>query len=154
MKMSNQFIRISILSLLLNFVFITIQAQITSTSTSTSISTTSDDDDHSSSRSDYVFSSSFDKKATQNVRKYLLEKLGTPSADSSKRTTHWNTIDNEAINNLKVKLSRGKISIKYFSNDKNDSNNKAIAKIALKLSNIISEASGQTTLRFSGDMNF
>ena len=155
MKMSNHFFRISILTLVLNFAFVTIHAQTTSTSTSTTISKTSDDDDdHSSSRSDYVFSSSFDKKATSNVEKYLIKKLGSPSTDSSKRTKHWNTIDGEEIDNFKVKLSRGKVSIKYFSKKDNDGNNKAIAKIALKVSNIISEESSQTTLRFSGDMEF
>ena len=154
MKISNHFFRISILTIILTFAFVTTQAQNTRTSTSTTITKSSDDDSHSSSRSDYVFSSSFDKKATESVKKYLLEKLGNPSADSSKRTTYWNTIEGEEIENLKVKLSKGKVSIKYFSDKPDDDNNKKIAKIALKVSKIISEESGQTTLRFNGEMNF
>ena len=154
MKISNHFFRINILALVFNFAFLTIHAQTTSTSTSTSISTSTFDDESSDCKSDYVFSSSFDKKATANVEKYLIKKLGQPSADSSSRTKRWNTIDDEEIENFKVKLSRGKVSIKYFSKKKEDQYNKEIAKIALKVSKIISEESGQTTLRFSGDMEF
>jgi len=159
MKMSNHFFRTSIIALVLNFAFVTIHAQTTSTSTNTSTTTivsetTDDDDHHSSSRSDYIFSSSFDKKATESVKNYLMKKLGNPSVDSSKRTTRWNTIDGEEIENFKVKLSRGKVFIKYFSNEEDDDNNKEIAKIAIKVSQIISEESGRTTLRFSGDMEF
>ena len=154
MKMSNHFFRISVLALILNFSFVTIYAQTTSTSTSTSISQSSDDDSHSSTRSDYVFSSSFDKNVTSEVEKYLRKELGNPTTESSNRKKYWNTLDGEEIDNFKVKLSRGKVSIKYFSDKKNDDNNKEIAKIALKVSSIISQASGQTTLRFSGDMEF
>lgn len=154
MKMSNHFFRISILALVFNFAFVTIHAQTTSTSTSTSVSTTTIDDEPSNCKSDYVFSSSFNKKATANVEKYLMKKLGQPSADSSNRTTRWNTIDGEEIENFNVKLSRGKVSIKYFSKKKDDKYNKAITKIALKVSKIISEESDRTTLRFSGDMEF
>ena len=154
MKISNHFFRIIILALVLNFAFVSLHAQTKITSTSISISETNDDDDHSSSRSDYVFSSSFDKKVTQDVRKYLMKKLGTPSVDSSKRTTRWNTIDGEEIENFKVKLSKGRVFIKYNSKKEDDKNNKEITKIALKVSKIISEESEQTTLRFSGDMEF
>jgi len=88
------------------------------------------------------------------VKQYLMKKLGQPSADSSNRITRWNTIDGMEIENFKVKLSKGKVSIKYSSDQKNDDNNKEITKIALKVSKIITEESGQTTLRFNGDMNF